>query len=30
MSTDIDVETLLQEPCWVIDCLPSQVPAEYA
>ena len=27
MSTDIDVEALLQEPCWVIDCLPTQVPA---
>ena len=28
MSTDIDVERLLQQPCWVIDCLPSQVPME--
>ena len=28
MSIDIDVEALLQRPCWVIDCLPCQVPAE--
>ncbi|MBQ9007441.1 MAG: hypothetical protein IJ092_13895 [Atopobiaceae bacterium] len=27
MPVDIDVEGLLQQTCWVVDCLPSQVPA---